>query len=124
MNKIDKILVATLIILGLALPTLAVVNNYKNQGNNYYLEARIVEHGGWSHKTLYLKLDKDNKLTIISEDVMHSFTVPAFNISVPLYPGHAVTVHITPTKAGTFPFQCMIYCSPLHPDMTGVIIVQ
>jgi len=128
MEKRDKILIALLVIFSLILPTIAVVNNaasYHNSNDGTIkMTASIEEHGGFSPNELHLKLNQDNHLMILSNDVTHTFTVPDMNISVSLYPGHPVYLTIHPTTAGTFEFHCDAYCSPGHFGMKGTIIVQ
>ena len=58
-----------------------------------------------------------------SEDVIHSFFVPAFRLKQDLVPGKIVDAWFTPTKTGTYTLFCAQYCGTAHAQMTGRVIV-
>ncbi len=64
------------------------------------------------------------KITITSEDVTHSFNLPAFNINQRLVPGETVTFEFTADKKGTHLFFCSIPCGSGHSGMNGKLIVE
>lgn len=64
------------------------------------------------------------KLTMISEDVIHSFFVPAFRIKHDVLPGRYVTTWFTPTKAGEYHLFCAEYCGTEHSLMKGSIVAM
>jgi|Deesub1362B_J571_1020462.scaffolds.fasta_scaffold00005_212 cytochrome c oxidase subunit 2 len=82
------------------------------------------ENGGWQPETIVLEKGKPVRIEIFSADVTHSFYAPELGLdSGPISPGHSVVIEFTPTETGTYTFRCNVYCSPLHPLMTGTIIV-
>ena len=50
------------------------------------------------------------KLVITARDRDHGFKLAAFHIDQRLPKGEAVTVEFTADQAGTFPFQCSVFC--------------
>jgi cytochrome c oxidase subunit II len=64
------------------------------------------------------------KLTMASEDVIHSFYVPAFRIKRDVVPGHYNTVSFTPTKPGRYHLFCAEYCGTGHSAMVGWVTVM
>jgi len=64
------------------------------------------------------------KLVITSQDREHGFKLAAFHIDQRLPKGEAVTVEFTADRAGTFPFQCLVFCGFGHKKMTGQLIVE
>lgn len=59
-----------------------------------------------------------------AKDATHGFAVPPFNVNLSLEPGEAATVEFTADKAGIYPFYCTEFCSALHLEMTGYLIVR
>ncbi len=64
------------------------------------------------------------RLQVTSADVAHGIAIAAFGIDETLPPGQKVTVEFFAENAGTFPFECSIYCGSGHSGMTGQIVVQ
>ncbi len=64
------------------------------------------------------------KLTMTSEDVIHSFFVPAFRIKRDVVPGRYVTAWFEATKTGEYHLFCTQYCGTHHAGMIGRVIVM
>jgi len=64
------------------------------------------------------------KLTMTSEDVIHSFFVPAFRVKRDVLPGRFVAAWFNATKVGEYHLFCSQYCGTAHSQMTGKIIVM
>jgi cytochrome c oxidase subunit 2 len=60
----------------------------------------------------------------VSQDVIHSFFVPAFRIKQDVIPGRYTTTWFHPIKAGTYHLFCAEYCGTLHSGMIGQVIVM
>jgi cytochrome c oxidase subunit II len=63
------------------------------------------------------------KLVITSEDVIHSFFVPAFRIKKDAVPGRYNVTWFRATKTGTYHLFCAEYCGTEHSKMIGKIVV-
>jgi cytochrome c oxidase subunit 2 len=72
---------------------------------------------------LHLPVGVPVKLTLTSEDVIHSFFVPAFRIKKDAVPGRYNTIWFTPTKTGRYHLFCAEYCGTKHSAMIGTVIV-
>jgi cytochrome c oxidase subunit 2 len=59
-----------------------------------------------------------------SEDVIHSFFVPAVRIKADVVPGRYKTAWFEATKLGTFHLFCAEYCGTQHSRMIGRIVVM
>ena len=59
------------------------------------------------------------KLTLTSEDVIHSFFVPAFRIKKDAVPGRYSTLWFQATKPGSYHLFCAEYCGTKHSGMIG-----
>ena len=72
---------------------------------------------------LHVRLNSPVRVVLSSEDVIHSFFVPAFRIKQDLVPGRVVSTWFTPTRIGSFPLYCAQFCGTAHAQMTGAVIV-
>jgi cytochrome c oxidase subunit II len=85
-----------------------------------------VEHPGGQREidALHVPVDKTIRLVMASEDVIHSFFIPAFRIKRDVVPGTLETLWFKANKTGTFKLECTQYCGLLHAKMKGEIIVM
>jgi cytochrome c oxidase subunit 2 len=73
---------------------------------------------------LHLPLGQPIKLTITSEDVLHSFSIPAFRTKMDAVPGRYTTSWFIPTKPGEYHIFCTEYCGLDHSMMIGRVVVM
>jgi nitrous-oxide reductase len=59
-----------------------------------------------------------------ASDATHGFAVPTKNVMVSLDPGESTTVSFVADKPGSFSFYCTEFCSALHLEMQGWLIVE
>jgi cytochrome c oxidase subunit 2 len=72
---------------------------------------------------LHVPVGRPVKLIMTSEDVIHSFYVPAFRVKQDAVPGRYTTLWFEATKPGTYHLFCAEYCGTLHSGMIGRIVV-
>jgi cytochrome c oxidase subunit 2 len=73
---------------------------------------------------LHVPVDRPVRLVMVSQDVIHSFFVPAFRVKQDVLPGRYETMWFQATRTGTFGLLCAEYCGTDHSGMLGKIIVQ
>jgi cytochrome c oxidase subunit 2 len=73
---------------------------------------------------LHVPLGRAVRLTMTSQDVIHSFYVPAFRTKQDVVPGKYVTEWFKPTRLGTYHLFCAEYCGTHHSGMIGRVIVM
>ena len=85
-----------------------------------------VEHleGEREINELHIPLGRAVRLTLTSEDVIHSFFVPAFRTKQDAVPGRYTTTWFKPTKVGKYHLFCAEYCGTNHSRMIGWIYVM
>jgi cytochrome c oxidase subunit 2 len=66
---------------------------------------------------LYLPKDRPVRFDVRTEDVIHSFWVPAFRLKTDTVPGITTRIRVTPTKLGTYPVVCAELCGLGHATM-------
>jgi nitrous-oxide reductase len=57
-------------------------------------------------------------------DATHGFAVDKHNINVSIEPGESQVVRFTANEAGVFPYYCTEFCSALHLEMVGYLLVK
>ncbi len=73
---------------------------------------------------LHVPLGQDVKMIMSSQDVIHSFYVPAFRIKADVLPGRYTMTWFHPTKVGTYHLFCAEYCGTDHSGMIGEVVVM
>jgi len=83
------------------------------------------EHPGGQHEinALHVPAGRPVQLTMISMDVFHSFSIPAFRVKREVIPGRYSTVWFQATEPGTYTLYCTQYCGTKHSGMIGEITV-
>lgn len=74
--------------------------------------------------TLHVPVGRPVRLTMTSQDVIHSFYIPAFRVKQDVVPGRYTSMWFQPTKPGTYHLFCAEYCGTLHSGMIGKIVVM
>jgi cytochrome c oxidase subunit II len=72
---------------------------------------------------LMLPLDRQVEFRIDTEDVIHSFWVPAFRLKSDTVPGITTEVRVTPSEEGTFDVVCAELCGIGHSTMRQSVTV-
>lgn len=73
---------------------------------------------------LHVPVGRPIRLTMTSQDVIHSFFVPAFRVKQDVLPGRYTTLWFQATRAGKYHLFCAEYCGTKHSGMTGRVIVM
>jgi cytochrome c oxidase subunit II len=73
---------------------------------------------------LHVPIGRPVKLILASEDVIHSFYLPAFRLKHDVVPGSYQTFWFQPTKAGRYHIFCAEYCGTNHSRMIGWVTVM
>ena len=83
------------------------------------------EHPGGQHEinSLHVPINQPIQLTLISQDVFHSFSIPAFRVKREAIPGRYTTVWFEATQVGTYHLFCTQYCGTQHSGMIGEVDV-
>jgi cytochrome c oxidase subunit II len=73
---------------------------------------------------LHVPIGRPVRLVMASEDVIHSFYVPAFRLKRDVLPGRIATLWFEATKPGRYHLFCAEYCGTKHSGMIGSIEVM
>ena len=69
---------------------------------------------------LHVPVGRPVKLIMGSEDVLHSYYIPAFRVKADVIPGRYNVLWFTATKPGTYHLFCAEYCGTKHSGMIGL----
>jgi cytochrome c oxidase subunit 2 len=85
-----------------------------------------VRHPGGKREIneLHIPLGKPVKLLMTSQDVIHSFYVPAFRVKQDVLPGRYTSMWFQPDRLGKFHLFCAEYCGTKHSGMIGWVEVM
>jgi cytochrome c oxidase subunit 2 len=72
---------------------------------------------------LHVPVGRDVRMIMTSQDVIHSFFIPAFRIKQDVLPGRYTVAWFRATKPGTYHLFCAEYCGTQHSGMVGSIVV-
>jgi cytochrome c oxidase subunit 2 len=73
---------------------------------------------------LHVPVGRKVQLTMASQDVIHSFYIPAFRVKHDVVPGRYTTMTFTPTKPGVYHLFCAEYCGAQHSGMVGRVVAM
>jgi nitrous-oxide reductase len=77
-----------------------------------------------------VEVNKGDRVTIYltnieqTTDELHGFGLLEYNINVVVDPGETKTIEFTADKGGVYPYYCTNFCSALHQEMQGYLLVK
>ncbi|MDR5694468.1 MAG: Sec-dependent nitrous-oxide reductase [Armatimonadota bacterium] len=60
----------------------------------------------------------------LDEDLTHGFGISLYNVNMEIQPGETKTISMVADKPGVYPFYCTNFCSALHQEMQGYLLVK
>jgi cytochrome c oxidase subunit II len=73
---------------------------------------------------LHVPIGRPVKLIMGSEDVLHSYYIPAFRVKADVIPGRYNNLWFTAKKPGRYHLFCAEYCGTKHSGMIGSIVAM
>lgn len=85
-----------------------------------------IQHPGGQREinALHVPINQPIKLTMISEDVIHNFGIPAFRVKQDVIPGRFSTLWFEAKRPGRYHLFCDQYCGTLHSRMVGEVVAM
>ncbi len=99
----------------------------ERNGNNVTVRMVAVRS---SFEPSKIEINQGDKVTIHitnieqTTDELHGFGLGEYNINIVIDPGETKTVEFTADKPGVFPYYCTNFCSALHQEMQGYMLVK
>ncbi len=91
-------------------------------GRNWYWE--FIYPNGYSGPALHVPVNEAVRLLYRSEDVNHSFHIPAFHSTKAILPGRSTESWFTATQSGVYPAYCSEFCGTGHSNMITAVVVH
>ena len=73
---------------------------------------------------MHVEVGKLHHFKLVSKDVLHSFSVPAFRLKQDVIPGREITGWFEATRPGTYDIQCAEICGIGHAMMPARLVVE
>jgi cytochrome c oxidase subunit 2 len=73
---------------------------------------------------LHVPVGQNVKMVMTSQDVIHSFFIPAFRLKQDVIPGRYTTLWFNATTPGVYHLFCAEYCGTSHSGMIGNVVVM
>ena len=85
-----------------------------------------LQHGNGRQEIneLHVPLNRPVVLVLASQDVIHSFFVPAFRLKQDVVPGRYTRLWFTASKLGEYRILCSEFCGSQHSAMLGRVVVM
>jgi len=74
--------------------------------------------------TLHVPVGRPVKITLASEDVIHSLWFPSFRVKMDVLPNRFRVMWFEATKTGSYHIFCAEYCGTKHSGMIGTVVVM
>ena len=99
----------------------------RREGNTVHVHGTVIR----SHYTPDIVRVKEGDRVLFhwtnvesARDATHGFGLHGHNVNLSMDPGATETAEIVAGKAGVYPFYCTEFCSALHMEMTGWLLVE
>ena len=97
------------------------------EGNKVTIHTSLIR-SHYSPEVVELKVGDDVTWHVTNleraQDETHGFSIYLYNINGSLEPGETNTFKFKADQAGVFPFYCTEFCSALHLEMMGYMLVK
>jgi cytochrome c oxidase subunit 2 len=93
-------------------------------GHQFWWEFHYPDANVVTANELHLPTGRTANLILRSDDVIHSFWIPALGGKRDAFPGHTNFIWMTPNGVGEFPGQCYQLCGYSHGNMRERAIIQ
>lgn len=108
----------------LATPSRPAALTIQVVGHQWWWEARYPGSGAVTANEIHVPVGTPVELELTTDDVIHSFWVPAIMPKMDLIPGHTNDTWLTVDDAGTYRGQCAEYCGIQHAHMAFSVVAQ
>lgn len=127
-------LVPALILLAVAVPTVAVIFDLAEKptdavnvtviGHQFWWEYRYDDLGVVTANELRMPAGRPVELTLNSDDVIHSYWIPPLGGKMDVVPGRSNRMHLEADAPGEYLGQCAEFCGDSHANMRAKAIAM
>jgi cytochrome c oxidase subunit 2 len=84
----------------------------------------VLQKSYYTPNTIEVQRGEAVRLSLKSLDVTHGFAIDELNIAREICPGPPTFIDLPTSKAGTFPFYCVVRCGKDHLKMRGTLTIK
>ncbi len=101
--------------------------NTERQGNHVIVKMTAVRSNFEPNK---VEVNQGDLVTVHltnieqTTDEIHGFSLGEYNLNIVVDPGETKTIEFVADKPGVFPYYCSNFCSALHQEMQGYLLVK
>ncbi|MBA3552079.1 MAG: cytochrome c oxidase subunit II [Actinobacteria bacterium] len=128
-------IIPAMLLAGIAIPTVGTIFSLDRRPAGDVLDIRVVGHQWWwdvEYPTLgvvtanevHIPAGRPVRLSLETEDVIHSFWIPRLAGKQDMLPGRTTTLNIQADEPGTYEGQCTEFCGASHANMQFLVIAQ
>lgn len=129
------IVLPVVVVLPISLLTLVIGDRLWSQGGDDVLDVELVGHQFWwevrypetgavTANEIHIPVGRDVRITMTSEDVIHSFWVPNLHGKMDLNPGEETRIVIDAERAGRYEGLCAEFCGIQHAHMKLLVVAH
>jgi heme/copper-type cytochrome/quinol oxidase subunit 2 len=119
-NPVRRVFVAVAVLLAAAVVSV-VASLAQEQGRHEF--TLTAKRYAFSQPRIEVTVNDVVKITLVAEDIPHTFTIDEYRISKRAAPGRPVTFEFRADRAGTFPFYCHLTIDEGCREMRGELVV-
>src|SRR5581483_5064520 len=93
-------------------------------GHQYWWEVQYPGLGVTTAEEIHVPVGRDVDVTLLSDDVIHSFWVPDLAGKIDMIPGQTNHLTLHADKAGTYRGQCAEFCGLQHANMIFFVVAD
>jgi len=93
-------------------------------GHQWWFEFEYPEYGITGANEMHIPVDRAVSITLLSNDVIHSYWVPRLHGKKDMVPGHENHLWFTPSEVGEYLGQCAEFCGLSHANMRFRVFVE
>jgi cytochrome c oxidase subunit II len=85
-----------------------------------------IQHAGGQREinAMHVPVERTVRVVLASQDVIHSFFIPAFRLKHDVVPGQFETFWFRATRTGSYQLECSEFCGTQHAHMRGTVTVM
>jgi len=133
--EIGWTLLPVLVLAVVAVPTVGTIFATAAPAPRNAVQVQVIGHQWWwefrypglrivTANELHLPVGRTANFALSSDDVIHSFWVPALGGKRDMFPNHVNNIWFTPSTVGDYPAQCAEFCGESHGYMQMRVVVQ
>ncbi|MFQ5801094.1 MAG: cupredoxin domain-containing protein [Candidatus Hydrothermarchaeales archaeon] len=85
-----------------------------------------IKLSGYKYEPSVIKVKQGDRVRLLLEgmDIEHGFYIDGYDLDIKVRHAEVKTLEFVADRPGAFKIRCSVVCGPLHPFMTGKLVVE